>query len=331
MVHLDELADPHFEEYLSTVYMTMLRLGTPTRAALIETGLTEQDVDRATAFLAGRQLITRKGEGVWEVVPPETALPRLAGVLDARARATRRSAGELGALWRQSLAEPDVAGLVGVEMLRSVDQVVLSAHAMAATAEQRIRIFMDDSPASLRLILDEPGPALVAGVPQPAISRVVDVALFAHDGVLGALEAAVRDGQRIVVADGIPFSGMVVDDKVALVDLSRHDARADSSFVVRRGAATAAVAALFEISFELATPMGPTLARKSGQSDQAPLEERDLRVLHLLATGATDQQIARTLAVSTRTVERRVAMLMQALAAGTRFQAGVQATRRGWI
>jgi hypothetical protein len=59
----------------------------------------------------------------------------------------------------------------------------------------------------------------------------------------------------------------------------------------------------------------------------------DLRRLLLaqLARGAKDEQIARTLGISLRTTRRRVAALMAELGADSRFQAGVEAVRRGWL
>jgi len=60
-------------------------------------------------------------------------------------------------------------------------------------------------------------------------------------------------------------------------------------------------------------------------------ERRDQMILALLAAGAPDATIARQAGVSQRTVERRVRALMDQLGAGTRFQAGVQAARRGMI
>lgn len=59
----------------------------------------------------------------------------------------------------------------------------------------------------------------------------------------------------------------------------------------------------------------------------------DLRrfVLQQLAAGAQDEQIARQLGVSLRTVRRRVADLMLELGAESRFQAGVEAAKRGWV
>jgi Homeodomain-like domain len=59
----------------------------------------------------------------------------------------------------------------------------------------------------------------------------------------------------------------------------------------------------------------------------------DLRrlLLALLAAGAQDEAIARKLGISLRTVRRRIAAVMTELGVDTRFQAGVEAARRGWI
>ena len=54
-------------------------------------------------------------------------------------------------------------------------------------------------------------------------------------------------------------------------------------------------------------------------------------LLEQLSRGAKDEQMARTLGLSLRTVRRRVATLLIDLDVETRFQAGVEAVRRGWI
>jgi DNA-binding CsgD family transcriptional regulator len=66
---------------------------------------------------------------------------------------------------------------------------------------------------------------------------------------------------------------------------------------------------------------------------EPPTEHGDLRrfLLEQLATGAQDEQIARRLGLSLRTVRRRVAEVMVELGASSRFQAGVEAARRGWL
>jgi DNA-binding NarL/FixJ family response regulator len=55
------------------------------------------------------------------------------------------------------------------------------------------------------------------------------------------------------------------------------------------------------------------------------------QLLEMLASGAKDEQIARALGMSLRTVRRRIASLMAELGADSRFQAGIEAVRRGWL
>ena len=57
----------------------------------------------------------------------------------------------------------------------------------------------------------------------------------------------------------------------------------------------------------------------------------DAALLPLLAAGLTDGAIARQLGTHPRTVQRRVRDLLDKLGAATRFQAGLQAARRGWL
>jgi len=64
---------------------------------------------------------------------------------------------------------------------------------------------------------------------------------------------------------------------------------------------------------------------------QEKVDEQDRRLLSMLAAGYKDRAIARALGVTERTVGRRIQEMMQSLQAGTRFQAGLQAARRGWL
>jgi DNA-binding NarL/FixJ family response regulator len=50
-----------------------------------------------------------------------------------------------------------------------------------------------------------------------------------------------------------------------------------------------------------------------------------------MASGMKDRTLARALGVTERTVGRRLTELMAELGVETRFQAGVQAARRGWL
>ncbi|MEV7430967.1 MULTISPECIES: helix-turn-helix transcriptional regulator [unclassified Nocardioides] len=94
--------------------------------------------------------------------------------------------------------------------------------------------------------------------------------------------------------------------------------------LVREAGLVEALTLWFESMWERALPV-PGLER----GDARPDVRRFL--LQQLAEGAQDEQIARRLGVSLRTVRRRVADLLGELGADTRFQAGAEAVRRGWL
>jgi hypothetical protein len=58
---------------------------------------------------------------------------------------------------------------------------------------------------------------------------------------------------------------------------------------------------------------------------------RTARVLELLLLGTTDERMARTLGVGTRTIRREVATLKTDLAVSSRPEIGAAAIRRGWL
>lgn len=69
--------------------------------------------------------------------------------------------------------------------------------------------------------------------------------------------------------------------------------------------------------------------QRSGPSAGPPDDLKE--VLAELATGATDRKAQRDANLSARTFSRKVAELMKLLGATSRFQAGAEAARRGWI
>jgi DNA-binding NarL/FixJ family response regulator len=84
------------------------------------------------------------------------------------------------------------------------------------------------------------------------------------------------------------------------------------------------VYALFTAAWEAATDLGSYL---SGDVHDLAPEAR--AIVRVLAAGLTDEAAARQLGTSLRTYRRRVAQLMVALEAGSRFQAGLRAGERG--
>ena len=60
-------------------------------------------------------------------------------------------------------------------------------------------------------------------------------------------------------------------------------------------------------------------------------EEIDRDLLRLLLLGVTDAAAATQLGISLRTVQRRVADLMEIAGVTTRMQLGAEAVRRSWV
>lgn len=86
--------------------------------------------------------------------------------------------------------------------------------------------------------------------------------------------------------------------------------------------------ALLTLYFEVLWDQGVAL---HSLTEGGGREEMQHLLLTELASGARDEQIARRLGIGLRTVRRRVANLMVELGAETRFEAGVEAVRRGLI
>jgi DNA-binding NarL/FixJ family response regulator len=99
-----------------------------------------------------------------------------------------------------------------------------------------------------------------------------------------------------------------------------------TAIVVHQSRLCDALIELFEATWAQGTPIFATAARQSGGLDPV-----DSALLSLLNAGLKDEAAARQLELSERTVRRRVADLVERLGATSRFQAGAQAVRRGWI
>jgi DNA-binding CsgD family transcriptional regulator len=138
----------------------------------------------------------------------------------------------------------------------------------------------------------------------------------------GVLAARLAAGEEIRVLPELPTRLLVVGDSHAVVPEPLGLADLPLAVIRQRGVVEAMTSWFEELWGRAAVPAF------------AEAEPRlDLRqfLLEQLAAGAHDEQIARKLGISLRTVRRRVSALMSELGADSRFQAGVEAARRGWI
>lgn len=133
-----------------------------------------------------------------------------------------------------------------------------------------------------------------------------------------------RAGEQVRVLADVPHRLFVISTTHALAPYM-PGYQSDKVLVVQERGLVIVLEQYFERLWERAVPVPEldmsTTARERGRR----------MLLQQLAAGGTDEQIARTLGVSIRTVRRRVADLMIELGTDSRFQAGVEAVRRGWL
>jgi sugar-specific transcriptional regulator TrmB/DNA-binding CsgD family transcriptional regulator len=145
-------------------------------------------------------------------------------------------------------------------------------------------------------------------------------------GRLAAIRNLVESGEQARVAVGVPVKMFLADDDLGLISLDRP-ATSDSALVIHPSSLLDTLIALFEAVWADAVPMrfdAPT-------TSDSPREAHHRTLLGLLAAGLTDEAIARHMGWHPRTAQRHVRDLMAELGAQTRFQAGLQAGRRGWL
>ena len=135
------------------------------------------------------------------------------------------------------------------------------------------------------------------------------------------LKSRVEEGEEVRLIDDLPTRLFVITGTHVIVPEPLGFAD-EPRLLVRQGAIVEALTLLFELYWQRAVPVSELSGARS--------EERTFLVRQL-ASGAKDEQIARTMGLSLRTVRRRVAELMIELGVDTRFQAGAEAAKRGWL
>ena len=137
------------------------------------------------------------------------------------------------------------------------------------------------------------------------------------------LKARARIGEQIRVLSELPTRMFVLGQSHAVLPepLGTYD---EPRIHVRQRAIVTVLTMWFESLWSRATPV-PALHTGEARPDLRQF------LLEQLVAGYTDEVIARRLGISLRTVRRRIASLMDELGVDTRFQAGVEAARRGWV
>jgi predicted transcriptional regulator/DNA-binding CsgD family transcriptional regulator len=247
---------------------------------------------------------------------PETAVETLVRSHIARLEQVRSVAAELDSVFH-SVARAESSGVVDV-----LD---------GASELGRWFVRLEHQVREEMLVLDRPPYALAASNPVEPASLARGVrwraiyspeALEAH-GALSEVRMLATRGEEGRVLPGLRAKLAIADRRVALMPLG-FDLENMRAVLIRESVLLDTLVDLFETYWARAVPLDGL-----GRGQEPSLPDRDL--LTLLVSGFKDDSIARQLGISTRTMRRRIRVLMDELSADNRFQAGVQAARRGWI
>lgn len=134
-----------------------------------------------------------------------------------------------------------------------------------------------------------------------------------------------RNGADIRIADTLPHRLIIFDRTVSFLPVDPRRTNA-GALVVREPAITANLVMLFESLWAGAQDLEDAV-----RAPAPAASELDRSVLILMSSGVKDEAAARQLGISDRTYRRHVADILVRLGASSRFQAGVEAVRRGWL
>jgi len=288
--------------------------GVPARAVIAE-------LERAGLV---SPLADSPGSGLaYAAAPPDVALELLVRSRQQELARARLSVAELAARYRQARVSAGPHEVV--EVVTTREATALRWEQLQRSARQQVRSFdrppyISPSPLNNPVELE----MLAAGVAYRAVYHPAGLAL---PGRPAAMRTMIAAGEQARVTESVPVKMFIADDQMGLIPLEVGGS-AEAGLVIRASSMLDTLIALFELVWERAIPVhsgGDLPATGTGPSQ----EEADL--LALLAAGLTDAAIARHLGTHPRTVQRRVRELLDRLDAGTRFQAGLQAVRRGWL
>ena len=222
---------------------------------------------------------------------------------------------------------------------RAPEELVEIVHGKQAVGHRYSQ--MESTVIKELLVLDRPPyNRLPSGPNEPELAmlaRGITVrGIYAPEGLelpgrMAELAELAEAGEESRVSPLVPRKLAIADRSTALLPLSTEQVT-DQALVVRGPTLIDALVALFDVLWQLAIP----LADVDLDNPDAPLvgpalNDTQQRLLSLLAVGLSDRAIARELAVSPRTLSRQLALLTESLGVKSRFQAGMQAVKRGLL
>jgi DNA-binding NarL/FixJ family response regulator len=148
--------------------------------------------------------------------------------------------------------------------------------------------------------------------------------LLTEPGMMADIAAGIERGEQARVLPSLPVRLAIADGTTAVLPLTITLAPGEepTAAIIHDSALSYALVNLFEQLWERATPLERLSETDldDGDGGPLPLDPDDRYLLSLLVSGIPDKAIASQMGVSTRTVQRRVSTLMEAMSVETRVE-----------
>ena len=312
-----------------SVYRAMLTDPNADLVALAERlGVTGADIREAVDRLIELSLVTERGPGqVFVPVNPDVALDALLSLeqaeLSRRERQLLEARAELSRLVRNS--DDRVAPTREVRRIDDVDRVLEVLRELFTRCYQEALNVVPGEPVSAAALALSVEPDLAVLRRGVRLRNLYTRRQLADQPMRDYVHMMRDHGAEIRIADTLPHRMIIIDRTVSFLPVDPRVPRR-GALVVREPAITANLVMLFESLWAGAHTMEEALATVVPAAS-----ELDRSVLMLMSSGVKDEAAARQLGISDRTYRRHVADILVRLGASSRFQAGVEAVRRGWL
>lgn len=274
---------------------------------------------------AGRNGASEGDQPVFRALPPDVALGTALLRQQESLEAARRVVTQLTEEYRASLRRHDAGALV--EIVNGRADLRARLRHLQDTAREELRWFCRANHVAMASTENtEEFQALARGVEYRVI---YERALLEEPGMIENVAEGIRSGEQARCVPTLPVRLAIVDRSVAVCPLVPDGGSTEpTAAVIGRSQLLDALLALFDSYWDRGSPV--VLTDHGADPDAGP-DAQERLLLSLFVAGLPDKAIASQLAVSRRTVQRRLWDLMARAGVDTRPGLAFQAARRGWV
>jgi sugar-specific transcriptional regulator TrmB len=297
-------------------------------ALAVSLGVPSTEVRQALGRLLELSLVTERSPGrVYVPINPDVALDALLSLeqaeLSRRERQLLEARAELARLVRSS--DDRVIPIREVRRIDGRERVLEVLRELFARCYQEALNVLPGEPVSAQALAGAADYDLAVLKRGVQFRTLYTRRQLADDPMRDYMHMMREHGAQVRIADTLPHRLVIFDRTVSFLPVDPRRPAA-GALVVREPAITANLVMLFESLWAGAQDMDEALLAGTPSAS-----ELDRSVLMLMSSGVKDEAAARQLGISDRTYRRHVADILIRLGASSRFQAGVEAVRRGWL